>query len=166
MDTNQYLDLFLDESREHLQNINTTLLQLEQSPDNIELVQSIFRSAHTLKGMSATMGYNNMATLTHRMENVLDAVRNNQLHVTEAVVDLFFEGLDGLSQMVDQIGNGADDRYDIQSLTEQLDRLLSGASSESQQVESPIKKQPTVENKLQASYDPYVYEVLKESIDQ
>jgi two-component system, chemotaxis family, sensor kinase CheA len=166
LDTNQYLDLFLDESREHLQNINSTLLQLEQLPDNIELVQSIFRSAHTLKGMSATMGYTNMATLTHRMENVLDAVRNHQIHVTEAVVDLFFEGLDGLSQMVDQIANGRDDSYDIQSLTEQLDRLLSGAFSESKPADVPVKNQPAVENKLQASYDPYVYEVLKESINQ
>jgi two-component system chemotaxis sensor kinase CheA len=166
LDTNQYLDLFLDESREHLQNINSTLLQLEQLPDNLELVQSIFRSAHTLKGMSATMGYTSMATLTHRMENVLDAVRNNQIQISEEVVDLFFEGLDGLSEMVDQIANGGDDHYDIQSLTEQLDRLLSGSSSEPKQVDAPNKNQPTVENKLQASYDPYIYEVLKESINQ
>jgi two-component system, chemotaxis family, sensor kinase CheA len=166
LDTNQYLDLFLDESREHLQNINSTLLQLEQLPDNLELVQSIFRSAHTLKGMSATMGYTNMATLTHRMENVLDAVRNNQIQVSEEVVDLFFEGLDGLSQMVDQIANGGDDHYDIQSLTEQLDRLLAGSSSEPKKAEAPKNNQATVENKLQALYDPYVYEVLKESINQ
>lgn len=166
MDTNQYLDLFLDESREHLQNINSTLLQLEQAPDTIELVQSIFRSAHTLKGMSATMGYNNMATLTHRMENVLDAVRNHQLQVTEAVVDLFFEGLDGLSQMVEQIATGADDAYEIQSLTDHLDRLLSGATSEAKPAETQVLAQPSVGNKLQAAYDPYVYEVLKESINQ
>lgn len=72
MDTQQYLDIFLDESQEHLQSINDFILKLEEDPSNLEYVHEIFRSAHTLKGMAATMGYDDIASLTHKMENVLD----------------------------------------------------------------------------------------------
>ncbi|MCG6197739.1 Hpt domain-containing protein, partial [Anoxybacillus sp. LAT_38] len=82
MDMNQYLDMFIEESKEHLQAINANLLLLENDPENIQIVNEIFRSAHTLKGMSATMGFEDMASLTHETENVLDMIRNHKLTIT------------------------------------------------------------------------------------
>jgi len=79
MDMNQYLEVFIEESREHLQNVNDQLIRFEKNTDDLGYVNEIFRSAHTLKGMSATMGFDDLAQLTHKMENVLDAVRNHQL---------------------------------------------------------------------------------------
>jgi two-component system chemotaxis sensor kinase CheA len=68
MDTNQYMGMFLEESREHLQNLNSCVLDLENAPDNLSVLSEIFRSAHTIKGMSATMGFTTIAELTHEME--------------------------------------------------------------------------------------------------
>lgn len=137
MDTSQYLDLFLDESREHLQSINASLLQLEEAPENLELVQSIFRSAHTLKGMAATMGFEAMTTLTHRMENVLDAIRHEDVRVTGDIVDICFDALDGLSQMVDGIASGGDGHFDIEDLTKRLDQIL---TKKGEVVSSPVAR--------------------------
>ncbi|MDA6156696.1 Hpt domain-containing protein, partial [Escherichia coli] len=75
MDMSQYLEVFIEESKEHLQNINQQLLEFEKDVNNLSFVNEIFRSAHTLKGMSATMGFEDLANLTHKMENVLDAIR-------------------------------------------------------------------------------------------
>ena len=73
MDVSQYLDVFIDESKEHLQNLNTQILDLEQEPGNMDTINEIFRAAHTLKGMAGTMGYKRMQNLTHDMENVFSA---------------------------------------------------------------------------------------------
>ncbi len=78
----EYLDVFLDESQEHLQAINDNLLRLEQAPNDLSIVGEVFRSAHTLKGMVATMGFEDLAHLTHNMENVLDLIRNEKLETT------------------------------------------------------------------------------------
>ena len=71
MDTNQYMDMFLDESHEHLQSLNEGLLSLEENSEDVSVVNEIFRNAHTLKGMSATMGYNKIAELTHEMLSLI-----------------------------------------------------------------------------------------------
>ena len=71
MDMSQYLDVFLEECREHLVNLNEKLLELEKNPQDLSSLNEIFRAAHTLKGMSSTMGFNDMAVLTHHMEDVL-----------------------------------------------------------------------------------------------
>src|SRR5690554_4211949 len=97
-DTQKYRDLFFEESDEYLQSLNDSLLQLEKETDNTSLVDDIFRSAHTLKGMAATMGYTTMAELTHRMENVLELFRNGTLEVTSKVVSVIFKCLDQLSE--------------------------------------------------------------------
>ena len=96
MDTNQYLEMFIEESREHLQACNEHLLELEQNPQDLGIVNEIFRSAHTLKGMSATMGYEDIADLTHKMENVLDAIRNAKIRVTTEILDVVFQAVDYL----------------------------------------------------------------------
>ena len=103
LDMNQYLDVFIDESKEHLQTCNEKLLLLEKDPADLQLVHDIFRAAHTLKGMSATMGYTDLAHLTHLMENVLDAIRNGEMPVTSDWLDVLFEALDHLEEMVQSI---------------------------------------------------------------
>ena len=103
MDMSQYSGIFMEESKEHLQNMNDILMQLEHSPENIGLLNEIFRIAHTLKGMAATMGFNNITNLTHEMENILDDVRNSKIHITAEVIDILFECFDELERYVDQI---------------------------------------------------------------
>ena len=96
MDTNQYMGIFLEEAREHLMTLNTSLLELEKEPDNSAILDEIFRCAHTIKGMSATMGFTAMAELTHNMENVLDRLRKGVLTADEEILDILFQCVDTL----------------------------------------------------------------------
>ncbi|WP_141603442.1 chemotaxis protein CheA [Terrilactibacillus laevilacticus] len=120
MDTNQYLVLFIDEGREHLQNLNDKMLVLENDPNDLSVVNEIFRSAHTLKGMSASMGFEDMANLTHKMENVLDALRHKQIEVTSDMMDALFESIDHLEAMLDQIIQGQSDKRDVSDIVKKL----------------------------------------------
>ena len=120
MDTNQYLEMFIDESKEHLQSCNKHLLELEKNPEDLTIVNEIFRSAHTLKGMSATMGYEDIADLTHVMENILDAIRNAKLQVTTEILDVVFEAVDYLEEMVLDIEAGGTGKKDVQELVERI----------------------------------------------
>ncbi|MGL4820529.1 MAG: chemotaxis protein CheW [Bacilli bacterium] len=126
MEMNQYLELFIEESREHLQNVNDVLLQLEKSPENLALVNEIFRSAHTLKGMSATMGYEDLANLTHKMENVLDAIRNEKIPVTSEVMDRLIESVEALEIMVEAIAGGGTGAHNVSTLVAALQMIESG----------------------------------------
>lgn len=109
MNMNQYLDIFIEESKEHLQNMNQLLLELETSPDNLDLLNEIFRIAHTLKGMSGTMGFNKIASLTHEMENVLQLIRNKEIPVTEYIIDVLFECFDTLEEYINKLVNTGDE---------------------------------------------------------
>ncbi len=114
MDMSQYLEIFIDETKEHLQGLNQSLLQLEQNPQDISTLNEIFRVAHTLKGMAGTMGFSKMAKLTHDMENVLHALRSNELKVTPNLVDILFKCLDALENYTENIvntGNEGDNDY-------------------------------------------------------
>src|SRR5690625_5580369 len=93
MYTNQYIEMFLDESSAHLQAVNDNLLKLEKHPQDLSLVSEIFRSAHTLKGMAATMEFKDIASVTHQMENVLDKIRHNELAVSTEVIDSTFTAI-------------------------------------------------------------------------
>ena len=124
---NQYMDMFLDESHEHLQSLNEGLLRLEENMEEISAVNDIFRNAHTLKGMSATMGFAKIAELTHEMEDVLDLVRKEQLKLNEDIMDTLFKCLDSLEQMVDSVGNGeAEDVVDVSDLVAKLSSISKG----------------------------------------
>lgn len=123
---NQYIEVFIDESKEHLQAINDHLLILEKNPRDLTIVNEIFRSAHTLKGMSATMGYQDLSDLTHKMENVLDAVRNEQLLVDEGVLDIVFHAVDDLEAMVLDIVDGGDGERNVEEAVRMLEAVESG----------------------------------------
>ncbi|MBM7540592.1 chemotaxis protein CheA [Amphibacillus cookii] len=128
MEMNEYLDVFIEESKEHIQSLNDQLLLLEKEPDNLDIVSEIFRSAHTLKGMSATMGFQDLADLTHKMENVLDAVRNQQLTLTPGIIDIVFNAVDALEAMVLDIIDGGEGKKDVSDLIKQLEAIETGES--------------------------------------
>lgn len=125
MDTQQYMSMFLEESMDNLQTLNESLLELEQNPDDINKVNEIFRVAHTIKGMAATMGFNQMAELTHKMEDVLSKFRDGQLSVNQDVVTVLFQCLDTLESMVSNIESEGDQEIDIQSVINGLEAIVS-----------------------------------------
>ncbi len=126
MDTSEYLGLFLDESGESLQALNASLLDLEREPGDPEPLTVIFRVAHSLKGMSATMGFEAMARLTHRMEEVLAAMRDDGAPVTPAVSDALFACLDTLQEMVDRVAASDPEEVDASAVMARLDAIAAG----------------------------------------
>jgi two-component system chemotaxis sensor kinase CheA len=126
MDMSQYLDIFLEESGEHLQNLSQKLLELEQHPDDLAIINEIFRSAHTLKGMSSTMGFEDMADLTHHMENVLEDLKEGRLRVSTLTVDVLLKCLDRLQSMIDSIRGGGSPACDNSDLIDMLGHIKGG----------------------------------------
>lgn len=141
MDVSQYLEIFLDESKEHLQNLSDQLMILEQEPDNMDTINEIFRAAHSLKGMAGTMGYKRMQALTHEMENVFSEVRNNAIKVQDNMVDILFQCLDALEEYVDNIQNTTEEgENDNDHLVKSLQGILNGEKVEA----APAKEGPAV----------------------
>ena len=129
MDTSEYKNVFVEESREYLQLLNRSLLDMERNPDPA-LLNEIFRAAHTLKGMSATMDFNKMAELCHAMENVLDKLRNHERDTTSGIVDVLLNCFDVLEAMVDDIDQDGDANIDISLLLEQLETSEEGKKTD------------------------------------
>ncbi|MBP3618456.1 MAG: chemotaxis protein CheA [Lachnospiraceae bacterium] len=134
MDVSQYLEIFIDETREHLQSLNEQILVLEREPENVDTINEIFRAAHSLKGMAGTMGYKRMQRLTHDMENVFSEIRNGKMKASPKLVDVLFKGLDALEQYLDVIVNsgdeGTEDNEDIiKALNEILNEGLGAVSA-------------------------------------
>jgi two-component system chemotaxis sensor kinase CheA len=117
------MSMFLEESMDNLQTLNESLLQLEQQPNDIDKLNEIFRVAHTIKGMAATMGFNVMAELTHKMEDVLSEFRDGQLEVTQAVVTVLFKCLDTLETMVNNISEENDEQVPIDDIIKELESI-------------------------------------------
>ena len=136
MDVSQYLEIFLDETNEHLQNLNTQILSLEQEPDNMDTINEIFRAAHSLKGMAGTMGYKRMQALTHDMENVFSEVRNGNITVKANMIDIIFQCLDALEEYNTNIRESADEgTNDNEHLIKQLNDILNGGNGENGEAE-------------------------------
>ncbi|MBW9151971.1 chemotaxis protein CheA [Clostridium estertheticum] len=123
MDTSQYMSMFLEESMENLQTLNESLLELEQNPEDIDKLNEIFRVAHTIKGMAATMGFSQMAELTHNMENILSEFREGKLKVTEKVVTVLFRCLDTLEKMVNNISEDISEDISIDEILKDLHEM-------------------------------------------
>lgn len=169
MDMNQYLNMFIDESNDHLQSLNEKMLQLESNPTDLGIVQVIFRSAHTLKGMAATMGFEDLASLTHQMENVLDLVRNNKLAMHEFIFDTLFKGLDALESMVQHITEGGDGKADVSSIVSSLQSIVSGdfqKSGVNASTEESSSKKVDKNDSAGLVLDQFQYSVLEQSISE
>lgn len=137
MDVSQYLEIFLDEAREHLQNLNTRIMELESDPENMDTINEIFRAAHSLKGMAGTMGYSRMQNLTHDMENVFSEVRNGNIKVQPEMIDVLFRCLDALDEYTNNIQESADEgTNDNEPLIKQLNNILKGTSKPDKEKES------------------------------
>ncbi len=141
MDVSQYLEIFIDETKEHLQSLNEQLLVLEKEPENADTINEIFRAAHSLKGMAGTMGYKTMQELTHKWEDVFSEVRNGKMKVTPDLVDVLFKGLDKLETILDNIinaGNEGDDK--CEDIIGQLIGFVQNGGSASAAPAAPKKK--------------------------
>ena len=137
MDVSQYLDLFLDETKEHLQNLSDQIMRLEENPEDADVINEIFRAAHTLKGMAGTMGFKRMQTLTHDMENVFSEVRSGKLKVRSEIVDTLFSCLDALDEYVQNIQNTSDEgTNDNEELIKRLNACLNPESAPEQPKEA------------------------------
>ena len=131
MNLDQYLDVFIEESVEHLQFCHQQLLLLERQPNNRKWVDGIFRAVHTLKGMSATMGFDDIAQLSHEMENILDGIRHKRLPVTPALLDSIFQAVDALESMLGFIEKGGGSLIDISDPVRKLQAFIIGQEKES-----------------------------------
>ena len=117
-----YKGLFIAESREHMENLNRSLLKLEQKPNDTEHINEMFRSAHTLKGMAATMGYENLSELAHKLENLLGNLRGSK-KITKRKIDLLFECIDTLGLLVDEIVTGKEGEHNLSELYNKISRI-------------------------------------------
>ena len=145
MDVNQYLEIFLDETREHLESLNAQILKLEQEPEDADTINEIFRAAHSLKGMAGTMGYKRMQALTHDMENVFSEIRNGTMKVNSNLVDTLFQCLDALEEYTANIQETADEGVnDNQQLIAQLNKYLKSQGSNQPAAEKAPESQVTV----------------------
>ena len=129
IDLSQYMGMYIDGSKENLDLMDKHLLALEQDPSNLEAVGEIFRAAHTLKGMSATMGFEKVAHLTHVMENILDKLRNHQLDVTPPIIDLVFETFDVLRVLINDSIESTDSGVDLDSIVAKLNAAANGQAA-------------------------------------
>lgn len=156
LDLNQYIDVFVEEAKEHLQNMNEALLELEKDTSNISLINEIFRVAHTLKGMSGTMGFINMSNLTHEMENVLHGVRSNVVTLNEDIIDIIFECFDMLDYSINLIAtNGQEKDDDYKDLIHKLRSISDDSQMQENRDESSHKKLEDINE--------YVLNILEEA---
>ncbi len=129
-DTSKYRELFFEETDEYLQRLNENLLILEKETQNVQVMEEIFRAAHTLKGMAATMGYETMTELTHHMENVFELFKKEPERVSSNAVTVIFSCLDQLSMIVEDLREEKEVSYDIKDLNEELESLLHHSEEE------------------------------------
>ncbi|RKL62944.1 chemotaxis protein CheA [Thermoanaerobacteraceae bacterium SP2] len=136
---NQYLDIFLEESKEHIQNLNSNLLELESNPGQ-DIIDEIFRSAHTLKGMSGTMGFNRISEITHEMESLLQDIKDGTISVSPEVIDTLLESVDFLEKLIGDITENGEERdRDTKAILEKL-RRKPGNSTPLKESEKENKK--------------------------
>ncbi|MGN0497272.1 MAG: chemotaxis protein CheW [Lachnospiraceae bacterium] len=152
MDLSQYLEVFIDETKEHLQTLNDQVLILEEEPDNIDTINEIFRAAHSLKGMAGTMGFKRMQRLTHDMENVFSTIRDGKMNVTPDLVDVVFKCLDAIEEYLDCIINSSDEgENDNDDIIGMLNACLEGgsvSSAESVAVQEKTEEHVAVSNDI------------------
>ncbi|EOC99728.1 chemotaxis protein CheA [Caldisalinibacter kiritimatiensis] len=167
MDMNQYLEIFIVEAKEHLENLNENLLSLEKDPDNKDLLNEIFRASHTLKGMAGTMGFMKIKDLTHEMENLLHALRNDKFKVNSEIVDILFEALDTLEDYINYVSeSGEEGDLDSSKLVKNINELIENNGELAVTVEqAQIQKEAENRDKQPVFIDhnQYVINLLKKA---
>lgn len=120
----KYRELFYNETEEHLELINNSLLELEKNPDDPGLIDRLFRSFHTIKGMAGTMGYEKIVEVSHKLENILDEIRQGKKEITPELIDMIFKGVDTLELLV------AGEEVAVSELIEEFDTAEEGKGQE------------------------------------
>lgn len=157
MDNNRYMELFAEESKEHIQVLNDNILELEVDTNNMEAVNEIFRAAHTLKGMAGTLGLNLITDITHNMENILDDIRNQKKEVTSHLIDILLECTDTLDVLIqDVIEFGREGDRDVTDLLTKLKDPIS----------SPIDTETKQEFEKAMKLDQYQLSAIKAGVEQ
>jgi two-component system chemotaxis sensor kinase CheA len=142
MDVSQYLEIFIDESAEHLQNLSDCIMTLESEPDNKDTINELFRAAHSLKGMAGTMGFKRMQHLTHDMENVFQEVRSDKIKVDSSMIDLLFECLDAIEKYLDNIKASSDEgTEDNEVIIKSLNDFIAKANGTAPAEPAPAKEE-------------------------
>ena len=140
MDVSQYLEIFIDESAEHLQNLSDGIMTLESEPDNKDTINELFRAAHSLKGMAGTMGFKRMQHLTHDMENVFQEVRSDKISVDSAMIDLLFKCLDAIEGYLENVKASSDEgTEDNEIIIKELNDFIAVANGEKPAEKAPEK---------------------------
>ncbi len=170
MDVSQYLEIFIDETNEHLQDLSQHLMVLEEEPENADTINEIFRAAHSLKGMAGTMGYKRMQHLTHIMENVFSEIRNGKMTVTSELVDILFDCLDALQAYLDNIQQTADEGIDDnEPIIARLNAFLE-SGNEAAGGEKPKTEEKKEDKKktgaLSPKFDEFEIDAMKEAFDK
>lgn len=159
MDVSQYLEIFIDETNGHLQILSDCIMTLEKEPENMDVINEIFRAAHSLKGMAGTMGFKRMQRLTHDMENVFQEVRSGNMVVTSSLVDVLFQCLDAIEAYLDNVKESSDEGTDDnEAIIQELNEILADGTGNEKKEE---KKPETAEEKKESGGDKYPKKYLE-----
>jgi len=163
MDMSQYIEIFIEETKEHVQNLNQSLLQLEKNPEDMVILNEIFRVAHTLKGMAGTMGFTKMATLTHDMEDVLQSIRSGEIKITTNLVDILFKCLDAIETYLNAIINsGNEGDFEAEEIVITLKKIIKEKKIDCEEKLEKKKEGKKAEPKegvgVTAEFTPDIYE--------
>ena len=164
-DNNEYLEMFFAESEEYIMILNDNILKLENEPENMDVLNSLFRAAHSLKGMAATMRFNNLTELTHKMENMLDQIRNHKMKVSTEIIDLLFAGIDYIEESVKQIKEDGNDEIDFSGYLKELEKKIEEDAGEEVIVEKTNDTNEDSDYLTLSDDDIYTIEDNKKELD-
>jgi two-component system chemotaxis sensor kinase CheA len=162
VDINQYRQLFIEEAREHIEALTKLLLTLEKDQQNIEIVNMLFRSAHTLKSSSGMMGYNDLQELTHAMEDIFDDMRKGNVPSSN-LISVLLECVDALSSKLENIQNMVEKEIDVASLTQKLQEATESPLLEEQK-ETKVLPTETIAETIETTAAMEFNETEKEAI--
>ena len=144
MDVSQYLEIFIDETSEHLQSLSDCIMSLEKEPDDKDTINEVFRAAHSLKGMAGTMGFKRMQHLTHDMEDVFQEVRSDKIAVNSKMIDILFKCLDALDKYLETIKETSDEgTEDNQAIIKELNDFIAQSEGKDVSAEKPADSSET-----------------------
>ena len=148
MDVSQYLEIFIDETEEHLQTLSDCIMELEKEPENMDTINEIFRAAHSLKGMAGTMGFKRMQRLTHDMENVFQEVRSDKVKVNSNMIDLLFKCLDAIESYLNNVKASSDEgTEDNELIIKELNDFIAGEeNAEKKEEAAPAPKEENTDD--------------------
>ena len=161
-ENSEYKEMFIEEAREHLTTLNQSLLDFEQNTEDEDALNKIFRAAHTIKGMAATLNYDSIQELSHKTEDTLDLIRQHEVTVDSDVVDLIFNCFDGIEEMVEDIAVSDATDFDISELIDQLEQYLNSSSEK----KSKPKNKPAAKTAISLDFPKKTNETILQELEQ